>query len=475
MKNSIIINCSLVLFVLCVLVRPVWSDCLEKKNRLRSNNNNGFQVTYFDSYKIVKNIRADEIYVLYCTSQPPNDTNLPGNVKGYFQIPITNVASLDQTTITYLEILGVQSSLRYVAEKNSITSPCLHSNETIQTFSESSNLENVDIVFTSTPLTGSKYVTISMGDDLSPLSNSEWIKFVSVFYNREIEADSAYSNIETVYNCNTNNLNNIPQDSKKLIAWVSYDFDNSSFTISGDNYHSWLIKNAGANLPNEKTIIVSDLKELHDIIDKVDFIIDQTKFSSNNNTFDNWQRIFGYHGVTSNIPKFITFHQVFRPGKVLNSFGYNDWTEKVLARPDFALLDLISMQYPQYLSSYFKIWLNNFSNSDEPIILTDEDCEGFNNNSTTTTFTKCEKQKFTGDGDDDDDNNGDNNNKGRNSAVIIIVCSILAGLAGFGMGICLLLWARRKYEERFVELKDEPEVQMEKVDEEKGNINGNSN
>ncbi|CAG8550467.1 11322_t:CDS:2 [Diversispora eburnea] len=407
MKNSIL-NCSLVLFVLCVLVRPVWSGCIDLETQLQiSNNDNGFQVTYFDSYKIVKNIRANENYVLYCTSQPPNDTSLPENIKGFFQIPVKNVASLDQTTITYLEILGVESTLKYVADRNSITSPCLQNSSIIQTFNESSGLENVDIVFTtSTSLKGSKYVTISLSDDLSPLSNAEWIKFISVFFNSEKKANNAYSHIESVYNCNTNNLNNIPQDSKMSIAWVSYNFSNSSFTISG------------------KTIIVSDLKDLHNIIDKVDFIIDQTEFSSSNNTFDNWQHIFGYHDITSNIPIFITYRRVFRPQKILNEFGFDDWTEKFLARPDFALLDLISIQYPQYQSSYSKIWLNNFSNEDEPIILTDADCADYNN-STTTSFVE-------------------------------------SGLAGFGSGIWLLLWARRKYEERFVELKDEPEVQMDK-------------
>ncbi|CAG8494966.1 20472_t:CDS:1, partial [Racocetra persica] len=47
---------------------------------------------------------------------------------------------------------------------------------------------------------------------------------------------------------------------------------------------------------------------------------------------------------------------------------------------------------------------------------------------------------------------------------LIITFSILAGLAGFAVGTWLVLIARRKHQERFIELKDEPEVQMSNVD-----------
>ncbi|CAG8669350.1 9312_t:CDS:2 [Acaulospora morrowiae] len=468
---------SLGFLALCIfLVRPVISDCLNSYDPNvdyfpdKVGNRSGFVVSYYNSYKIVTNTRVGETYVLYCTANPPNLT-YAHYIKGYFQIPVKNVASLDQTTLTFLEIIGAQSSLRYVGKKESITSPCLQEDTTIQSF-DNSSVANVDIVFSSNIASTyeNKSVIVSMGDDLSPLSNAEWVKFVSIFFNLEKSANDFYSSVEAAYSCNMNNAASIIN--KKTIAWVAYDFDSGMYTVDNDKYYSFLVKDAGANPLN---IITGSLNvsDLHEVINDVDIIIDQTKFTPGNDSFDNWQRLFGYYTTsTGSLPNFITHRRVFRSKKLLNANGFDDWSERAYARPDIFILDLIAIQYPTYLSSYKTTWLNNFSGSDEPTVITSANCTDATQSSVVLT---CQSRAFTGDQTNSDTGSNGNtvgDSKLKTRSILIIVFSVLAGLMGIAAGVWLLLLAKRKYEERFFELKDEPEVQMIKADAENSKANG---
>ncbi|CAG8476772.1 709_t:CDS:2 [Acaulospora colombiana] len=453
-----------------LLIRPVISDCLTSfdptvdyfPSKIDVGQAvSGFVVTYFNSYKVVTNTRAGENYVLYCTAAPPNVSDVVADVKGFFQVPVRNVASLDQTTLTFLEIIGAQSSLQYVEDEHSITSPCLQKDLAIQPFNDS-DLANVDIVFSNSIVyNASKYVTVSLGDDLSPLSNANWVKFVSLFFNLEATANSAYSSMEAAYSCNANNVANVTD--RKTIVWVAYDFNSGMFTIDTDNFYSSLVIDAGANSPD----IISgslNMSDLHEIINSAYIVIDQTNFTTGNDTFETWQSLFGYYATStsSSVPDFITYRRVYHPKKLINTYGFDDWTERVRARPDLAILDLIAIQYPTYLTSYSTTWLDNFSQSDQPNVITMADCTTDNQ-----TVLTCEPQQFTGGQTNNPTDKTGGNNKLQTKAILIIAFSVLAGLLGVTAGICLLVFARRRYEERFLELKDEPEVQKEKADENK--------
>lgn len=42
--------------------------------------------------------------MLYCTSDRPNNTNIPNTVKTFIQIPVKNVAGLENSIVSFLEV-----------------------------------------------------------------------------------------------------------------------------------------------------------------------------------------------------------------------------------------------------------------------------------------------------------------------------------------------------------------------------------
>jgi hypothetical protein len=99
-------------------------------DKVASNIAKHFEVDYYKSFKIVRNIEHDETYVLYqCgTPKPGEDARvqlpeaLPDDAK-FFEIPIkSGVALPDTTIVTFVELLGLRSSVSYISSY--YTSPC---------------------------------------------------------------------------------------------------------------------------------------------------------------------------------------------------------------------------------------------------------------------------------------------------------------------------------------------------------------
>nr|CAG8567745.1 12588_t:CDS:2 [Entrophospora candida] len=414
------------------MVRTVTSDCLtgddqtdyfpDKIPAAEQGLDFGFTLEYHNTYKIVTNLKTKEVYVLYCSSTKPNNTNIPNTAKAFIQIPVKNVAGLENSTVSFLEILGVQSTLKYVTNNATIVSPCLQKNNSIESFGL--NITNVDVVFTDgTSLNSGKDVSVSIDDDLSPIRKSEWIKFISSFYNLEKTALNSLNALKIIYACNKNNLANIPNDKKKQIAWVAYNNDTNQYSAT--------------TLDITKTSATSSIQDFQKIIASAHIVIDQTKLVYPNDKYEYWSKLFGYYNLNPNDkenppPYFIKNKLVFRTSKTKNALGFSDWNERSSSRPDIAIQDLIAVQYPTYQPNYKITWLERFFDSVSGNIITKENCTTDLENASTLPISD-------------------------------FAVSILAGLAGFGVAIWLFIFGRRKYRERFVELKDEPEIQLSDV------------
>ncbi|CAG8463264.1 28365_t:CDS:2 [Gigaspora margarita] len=457
---------SIILFYVLVFfgfnVSPTVSDCSYPIGaQIQPSYNPGFTVFYQNTYKIVNNTRTNEVYILYCSASAPAPNVTGVSSAKYFQVPVKNVATLDIPTVTFLELMNVYSSIKYVNNTASITSPCLQKNienKSIQNFN-SSNSNDINVIFSNPTQSynDNKTVNVNIGDDLTPLQKLEWVKFFSLFYDKEAVVTKTFASLQSIYLCNTKNLANVSIVNKKTIAWVSYDSNSNQFEVKRDKYHAQLIKDAGA-YSTELSVSTVNINELHSIINNAYIVIDESQSIAN---FDAWQRTFGYYPGQSdvNIPDFITNRRVYRVNKLVNFDGYLDWSESSAARPDLAIQDLIAIQYPTYQSSYITKWLYKFSNNDSPILLTSNNCVNPNQ---TQTIGNCSAINFTGDSSSTNStvNNGLYGSKKLPpiAEAMIITFSILAGLAGFAVGAWLVLVVRRKHQERFIELKDEPEV-----------------
>ncbi|KAF8945170.1 hypothetical protein BGZ47_003167, partial [Haplosporangium gracile] len=143
-----------------------------------------FSITYNLNYKIVKNTSLNTTYVLtQCGTPTPNATIIPRtNTTIFVQIPVTNLASLATTAVSYIEMLGSQAAIKAVDTEGLVSSPCVQAGlekgtivglEDTNSTLRVEQMKKVDVVFTSygvDPGTENKTVITSEVEDPSPLN-----------------------------------------------------------------------------------------------------------------------------------------------------------------------------------------------------------------------------------------------------------------------------------------------------------------
>ncbi|CAG8471011.1 6463_t:CDS:2 [Paraglomus occultum] len=452
-----------VLLVLGVSLPSTYAQCSTNfvngtdyfPSKVTFDGDSDFQVTYYNSYKIVNNTLANETYVLYCTAYSPTNIGVPSNAK-YIQVPVVkSIAVTDISAIGFLKAIGMEKNVTYATNPENVTAPCLQ--QSISNFTGASN--QIGVVFTNTPAADGSYVTLSLSDDMSPLQKADRVKLVSLFFDKEDEANTYYNATQTAYSCHAQNAKISLQDkNKKSIAWVAYD--GSAYNIIADSYHMNLTQDAGALPLTTKATSYTNLNDFQTAVFNVDFLIDLTYFDPNQLTWSNWLKLFGYvENDDDNTPDFINKKRVYRIGGLQNPSGHEDWFENAEAMPDIVLKDLISIQYPLYVKSYRPTWLLDFAAAEPPTIVNATDCVSGQSPDTCTIGAF----NVEDDGGDDGDNNGDDGNDSNGSHGLAIGLGVAGGLlalASISAGAFIL---RKKYKEKFFELKEEPSVQLTEV------------
>lgn len=270
---------------------------------------------------------------------------------------------------------------------------------------------------------------------------------------------------------------------KKSIAWVSLESDNS-FTIKSSSFYPNVTSDAAAFLLNPQITTDLSVDDLKQYIFGAYIVIDMSDLVAKYSTLDAWKKLFGYN-QTSDLPRFLKEKLLFRTHKLLNSNGYDDWSESSASRPDLILQDLIAIQYPSYQKDYVVNWFNKFAETGDEVVISADKCNDATFGLPKTDFGTCVPTKFLGDGrnnsgiqiinigkdggNDNHNKDGDsiNNDKKGNKVKpgVIIAVSLVGSLLLLGLGAWLLAVSRRKYRERFVKLRDEPVVQMDSVKE----------
>jgi hypothetical protein len=231
--------------------------------------------------------------------------------------------------------------------------------------------------------------------------------------------------------------------------------------------------------PQLTTDLTTD--DLQQYISEAYIVIDMSDLVTKYSTLDAWKKLFGYDQI-SNLPRFLKEKLLFRTHKLLNSNGFDDWSERSASRPDLILQDLIAIQYPSYQKDYVVKWFNNFAETGDEIVISPDKCNDATFGLPKKDFGTCTPTKFLGDGKNNSgiqiinvgkdggnhDNDSDNNDEKKGNIVkpgVIIAVSLVGSLLLLSLGAWLLVVARRRYRERFVKLRDEPVVQMDSVKE----------
>jgi ABC-type Fe3+-hydroxamate transport system substrate-binding protein len=201
-----------------------------------------WNITYYNTYKILKNEIEEETYLLYlCGTEPPTD-ELDGRHKAVVPVPPPHGVAVAQTPhIPYLEILGVRTQIvGYLDDPQFISSPCVNQlieDGEILVVQNTSDTTAFDELLASND--ESLVAFLSSGQTAEALNNTviiseylektnegiyEWSKFFSAFFNLEAKANELYEEVTERYACVAENAARVATDApeKPTVLWARY-------------------------------------------------------------------------------------------------------------------------------------------------------------------------------------------------------------------------------------------------------------
>jgi iron complex transport system substrate-binding protein len=365
----------------------------EFKREVSSDYSLLWDVTYHKHYKVINATNAALVAgsnavkyaVLYQCGTPRPDLSATLGTVGvnYYSIPITKAAVTSTTYLPLLEILGERKSIvAYTSSFSYVSSPCLKKMKEIDLTTKEVNTgdwtaKNGELttlgvqvsfadswsssalnawVMTDTKETSST-VSALLGGSSAALQSAEYLKLVSLFFNREAEANAAFDTILNRYVCTAKDVKaqiaeagatNTPN-----VLWASYSTDGAG--ISGwsvgtcPSYYCEAIKTAGGKMI-EFTGVVGEINmwggwtkalstaQLLEKATTADVWFHAGNWSTNG------AKVFDA-GSASVVP-------AVKNGRVFDTQGKgaNDWFESRVAEPDVFLRDIASALHPNHAS-----------------------------------------------------------------------------------------------------------------------------
>ncbi|WP_181391235.1 ABC transporter substrate-binding protein [Methanospirillum stamsii] len=178
-----------------------------------------------------------------------------------------------------------------------------------------------------------------------PLARAEWIKFFSLFYNKEKEANEYFDEIKQNYN---NIKEEAEQTNEKPTIFSGIDYQGGWYAPGGKSYVAELFRDAGGDYilgDNEET--GSQMLDFETVYDKA-------------YAADYWINI-GYANDNDELlaldPRFAKF-DAYKNGNVyhynarVNENGGNDYWESGIIHPDIVLADLVKILHPDLLPDH---------------------------------------------------------------------------------------------------------------------------
>ncbi|RUP49905.1 hypothetical protein BC936DRAFT_141028 [Jimgerdemannia flammicorona] len=387
----------------CVTTYNAQTDYFPAK--IHVDNATLFAIQYFNNYKLVSNKMTNEIFALYqCGTPAP--TNLPNGTK-VFAVPVAKVATLQTSSNTYLEALGVGAKIVALSVEQDVSSPCLQkglaNNSIIQISSSNATfmaqtLAQMDVVFGSPSastsnntvlvflfvrFSGETLHCVNRDNDINVfrrnIQRAEWVEFYSTWFNLEDSGNKISASINDNYNCLRRAAANI-NGNKPIVSWVSYsapsEYTNNtpSWDISTVNFKMQLTADAGAIFFAPNTTKFSTSKDFLAAIQNVDVIIDETYLAP---TLNDVLSNFGITNATASTYRFVANQAIFREDGIQTVAGGRDWYESAVIFDDAVLADVIAAVWPGYpTTGYQRSWLRNVAKGETPKISTAANCTG---------------------------------------------------------------------------------------------------
>ena len=393
----------------------------------------GFDVVYYDTYKVVTNSVSNQTYVLYvCGSDRPS-ADAPGVPAGakFFQIPLTSISVSETVPYAYLEALGVIDRVHDVSPF--VTSACGQKLVNACGGASPSYVDYTDFSFNTTAVeeSGKSVDAIIVGsgqgadedivlafdaeNDPGVLNRAEWIKYLGLFFNKEKYASDVFNGIVEAYS-ETSAGAKKNGESKPNIAWIShfsYDGD-EHFDVSFADYKNQYVNDVngqsaaggmaealvkeypGARISAFSPTTVEfawdgsgdsfESKEAASdafitFLSTLDGVIDET-YSADPSSYDmkQFEKEFGLDKATKQQRDALLWLEprlIYRlDGTISSADGY-DWFESSFVRPDLALKDVNrvvdSARNGKALDPGSFQWMRNID--EKPMVISADECD----------------------------------------------------------------------------------------------------
>lgn len=330
----------------------------------------GFSVEYHNTYKIVRvlepypNAQRSFQYVLAQRGAPIPEGYADATV---IPIPVRSFVSLSSSYLGGLSMLGEMDTLTGVDRRKNVYSSTIR--ERIQAYEvlEVSNnyRPNIELLLEIDP---DCIMASALGNEMDvhpkllevnlpivingewneehPLGRAEWIKFLSLFYNKEQQAEELFSTIEQQYLA----IRQAAQAREKYpTVFSGAPFDDVWYMPGGESFTAQFFEDAGADYIWSETIATGSLSLSFETVfykaEDADFWLNAGwEHKSLDEMLKSDERF-------SNFKAFRT-GQVYANNKRVAPEGGNDYWESGILNPHVVLADLVKILYPEILPEH---------------------------------------------------------------------------------------------------------------------------
>jgi iron complex transport system substrate-binding protein len=371
MRRLIWIFLGILVMTGCNRGTPGESETRRMKTPSQTKYASGFNVIDRGQYKIV------EVYDPWQNSKGTTFSYVlatdPGMVPDslgkliYIKTPVKRVITLSTTHVSMIHQLGEAQSIKGVSGTRFIYNPEIRGRiaagevEDVG-YDQGLNYESIvrlepDVLFmygvegsvmaTSEKLKELGIPVVFCGDYLEshPLGKAEWIRFFSLFYKLEDQADLFYHGIDSSYSARTDLTKQVRE---KPLVLNGLPWKNTWYIAGGKSFAAQLIKDAGGHYlwqdNNSVEAVPMDLESVYARAVRAHIWINPGAATSLNELHQFDERF-------NDLPV-LQQGMVFNNNARLNSTGGNDYWESATVRPDLLLSDLIAIFHPELLSDH---------------------------------------------------------------------------------------------------------------------------
>ena len=336
------------------------SDSLELKYA------QGFSIQYFSDYKEVVVYSPWVKGTVYAKYYLVKDKSVKTPTDGTkVQVPLNTLAATSVTHFEFLSLIGALSTVNAVCSPGIIYNAEINKRLSEGKITDLGDAFNINVEKTLQLKPGAVMMSGYNQNDpyaqrvaqagvpvifnnewmeTSLLARAEWIKFVAAFYDKEHQADSIFSVIDTRYN-----------DIKAKAAGVKHkprimvgsNFRGTWYMPSGRNFMGKLFADAGSEYYYANDTTAGSLPLNVETVLK-NFSETDIWLSCNFKTINELLKSDSKHGLF----RPVKMQQVYSFNKRLLPSTANDFWESAVARPDLLLSDVIAILHPDLLPGY---------------------------------------------------------------------------------------------------------------------------